>query len=53
MPNRAVHRILVVDDDISIRQPTTEMLIRFGYEVDDDMMAQPAGRRFTPNAMTC
>jgi two-component system cell cycle sensor histidine kinase/response regulator CckA len=28
------NRILVVDDDISIRQLTTEMLIRSGYEVD-------------------
>jgi two-component system cell cycle sensor histidine kinase/response regulator CckA len=32
--NECVPRILVVDDDISIRQLTTEMLIRFGYEVD-------------------
>ncbi len=28
------HRVLVVDDDVSIRQLTTEMLIRSGYEVD-------------------
>jgi two-component system, cell cycle sensor histidine kinase and response regulator CckA len=30
----AAHRILVVEDDISIRQLNTEMLIRSGYEVD-------------------
>jgi two-component system, cell cycle sensor histidine kinase and response regulator CckA len=37
MPSRAsefAHRILVVEDDISIRQLTTEMLIRSGYRVD-------------------
>jgi two-component system cell cycle sensor histidine kinase/response regulator CckA len=34
MPNGCVHRILVVDDDISVRQLTTQMLIRFGYQVD-------------------
>jgi DNA-binding response OmpR family regulator len=28
------HRILVVEDDISIRQLSTEVLIRHGYEVD-------------------
>jgi DNA-binding response OmpR family regulator len=27
-------RILVVEDDISVRQLTTEMLVRCGYEVD-------------------
>jgi two-component system, cell cycle sensor histidine kinase and response regulator CckA len=31
----AAHRILVVDDDVSIRRLNTEMLIRSGYEVDD------------------
>jgi two-component system, cell cycle sensor histidine kinase and response regulator CckA len=31
---RSIQRILVVDDDISIRQLSTEMLIRAGYEVD-------------------
>ena len=30
----ATHRVLVVDDEISIRQLTTEMLTRSGYEVD-------------------
>lgn len=32
---RAPYRILVVDDDVSIRQLNTEVLIRFGYEVDE------------------
>jgi two-component system, cell cycle sensor histidine kinase and response regulator CckA len=31
---KSTQRILVVDDDISIRQLSTEMLIRAGYEVD-------------------
>ena len=30
----SAHRILVVDDEISVRQLTTEMLIRAGFEVD-------------------
>jgi DNA-binding response OmpR family regulator len=34
VPDGRVYRILVVDDDISVRQLTTQMLIRFGYEVD-------------------
>jgi two-component system cell cycle sensor histidine kinase/response regulator CckA len=34
MPSRSARRILVVEDDISIRQLTTEMLMRSGYEVD-------------------
>jgi two-component system, cell cycle sensor histidine kinase and response regulator CckA len=34
LPGKSVQRILVVDDDISIRQLSTEMLIRSGYEVD-------------------
>jgi two-component system cell cycle sensor histidine kinase/response regulator CckA len=37
-PLRAVksaNRILVVDDEISVRQLTTEMLIRAGFEVDN------------------
>jgi DNA-binding response OmpR family regulator len=29
-----INRILVVEDDISIRQLTTELLLRSGYEVD-------------------
>jgi two-component system, cell cycle sensor histidine kinase and response regulator CckA len=33
-PGKSIRRILVVDDDISIRQLSTEMLIRSGYEVD-------------------
>jgi two-component system cell cycle sensor histidine kinase/response regulator CckA len=33
-PGKSIQRILVVDDDISIRQLSTEMLIRSGYEVD-------------------
>ncbi len=33
-PSEFAHRVLVVDDDVSIRQLTTEMLIRSGYEVD-------------------
>ena len=32
--NRAAHRILVVDDNISIRELTTEILIGAGYNVD-------------------
>ena len=32
--SESAHRILVVEDDISIRQLTTEMLIRSGYRVD-------------------
>jgi DNA-binding response OmpR family regulator len=32
--NRAAHRILVVDDNISIRELTTEILIDAGYDVD-------------------
>ena len=31
---KAAHRILVVDDDISIRRFTTEMLMRSSYHVD-------------------
>jgi two-component system, cell cycle sensor histidine kinase and response regulator CckA len=31
---KPIQRILVVDDDISVRQLSTEMLIRAGYEVD-------------------
>ena len=34
-PNKSANRILVVEDDISIRQLTTELLLRSGYEVDD------------------
>jgi two-component system cell cycle sensor histidine kinase/response regulator CckA len=34
MPSESTHRILVVDDEISVRQLTTEMLTRSGYEVD-------------------
>jgi two-component system cell cycle sensor histidine kinase/response regulator CckA len=30
----SAHRILLVEDDISIRELTTEMLVRFGYGVD-------------------
>jgi two-component system cell cycle sensor histidine kinase/response regulator CckA len=33
-PTRSFQRILVVDDDISIRRLNTEMLIRSGYQVD-------------------
>jgi signal transduction histidine kinase len=33
-PTKFIQRILVVDDDISIRRLSTEMLIRFGYQVD-------------------
>jgi two-component system chemotaxis response regulator CheY len=32
--SKSAHRILVVDDDISVRQLTTEMLIRAGFAVD-------------------
>jgi two-component system, cell cycle sensor histidine kinase and response regulator CckA len=31
---KSAHRILVVDDDVSVRQLTTEMLIRAGFAVD-------------------
>jgi two-component system cell cycle sensor histidine kinase/response regulator CckA len=34
MASESAHRILVVEDDMSIRQLTTEMLIRSGYRVD-------------------
>jgi two-component system, cell cycle sensor histidine kinase and response regulator CckA len=34
IPNEAADRILLVDDDVSIRQLNTEMLIRSGYAVD-------------------
>ena len=33
-PAQSIPRILVVDDDISIRRLSTEMLIRSGYQVD-------------------
>ena len=33
-PTKSIRRILVVDDDISIRRLSTEMLIRSGYQVD-------------------
>jgi two-component system cell cycle sensor histidine kinase/response regulator CckA len=33
-PRESVHRVLVVDDDVSIRQLTAEMLVSSGYEVD-------------------
>jgi signal transduction histidine kinase len=33
-PIKSAHRILVVDDDVSVRQLTAEMLIRAGYAVD-------------------
>jgi len=32
---RPPHRILVVDDDVSLRQFSTELLTRSGYKVDD------------------
>ena len=32
--SESTHRILVVDDDVSLRQLTTEMLIRAGFVVD-------------------
>ena len=31
---KSAHRILVVDDDVSVRQLTTEMLIRAGFAVE-------------------
>jgi two-component system cell cycle sensor histidine kinase/response regulator CckA len=34
IPTGLVHRILVVDDETSVRQLTAEMLIRAGFEVD-------------------
>jgi two-component system cell cycle sensor histidine kinase/response regulator CckA len=34
MPGKSAHRILVVDDDKSIRELNTEMLTRSGFEVD-------------------
>jgi two-component system alkaline phosphatase synthesis response regulator PhoP len=34
MPSKSAHRILVVDDDKSIRELNTEMLTRCGFEVD-------------------
>jgi two-component system, cell cycle sensor histidine kinase and response regulator CckA len=34
LPSQSAHRILVVDDDKSIRELTTEMLTRSGFEVD-------------------
>jgi two-component system, cell cycle sensor histidine kinase and response regulator CckA len=34
MPSHSAHRILVVDDDKSIRELITEMLTRSGFEVD-------------------
>ena len=34
MPSKSAHRILVVDDDKSIRELNTEMLTRSGFEVD-------------------
>jgi two-component system, cell cycle sensor histidine kinase and response regulator CckA len=34
IPSQSAHRILVVDDDKSIRELTTEMLTRSGFEVD-------------------
>ena len=33
-PSEPAHRILVVEDDNSVRQLTTEMLIRAGFAVD-------------------
>ena len=33
-PARAAHRLLVVDDDISLRQLSAELLSHSGYEVD-------------------
>jgi signal transduction histidine kinase len=33
-PRESAHRVLVVDDDVSIRQLTAEMLVSSGYEVD-------------------
>jgi two-component system cell cycle sensor histidine kinase/response regulator CckA len=32
--SKSAHRILVVDDDVSVRQLTTEMLIRAGFAVE-------------------
>jgi two-component system cell cycle sensor histidine kinase/response regulator CckA len=32
--SKSAHRILVVDDEISVRQLTTEMLVRAGFAVD-------------------
>ena len=34
IPSQSAHRILVVDDDKSIRELNTEMLTRSGFEVD-------------------
>jgi DNA-binding response OmpR family regulator len=34
MPSKSAHRILVVDDDKSIRELNTELLTRCGFEVD-------------------
>ena len=34
IPRKPAHRILVVDDDVSVRQLTTELLIRAGFVVD-------------------
>ncbi len=34
IPARAVHRLLVVDDDVSLRQLSAELLNHSGYEVD-------------------
>ena len=34
IPKESAHRILLVEDDESIRQLTTEILVRSGYEVD-------------------
>jgi two-component system, cell cycle sensor histidine kinase and response regulator CckA len=34
IPSKSVHLILVVDDDVSVRQLTTELLTRAGFVVD-------------------
>jgi|GraSoiStandDraft_48_1057284.scaffolds.fasta_scaffold1269488_1 hypothetical protein len=33
-PMKHIHRILVVEDDIDIRETNTELLMRFGYQVE-------------------
>jgi two-component system cell cycle sensor histidine kinase/response regulator CckA len=34
VPNKSAHRILVVDDEVSVRELTTELLTRAGFVVD-------------------
>lgn len=44
------HRILVVDDEMDIRQVNAEVLSRLGYKREQPQMAQRPGKLFRATA---